>query len=71
MQYNDKKIAAYHANPDPSSVNDTRVTEKEQRLEGEESTNNPSTSARQLTTSEVHRMFGFNFALYITDDGSW
>ncbi len=34
-------------NPDPSSVNDIKVIEKEQRLIGEESTNNPNTSAEQ------------------------
>lgn len=36
-----------HDNFEPSSVNDIKVTEKVQRLEGEESTNNPSTSAQQ------------------------
>ena len=35
-------------NPDPSSMNDNNVIEKEQRLIGEESTNNPNTSAEQL-----------------------
>jgi hypothetical protein len=39
------KLVADHANIEPSSVNDSEVTEKVQRLEGEESTNNPSTSA--------------------------
>lgn len=39
------KLVASHANSEPSSVNDNKVTEKVQRLEGEESTNNPSTSA--------------------------
>jgi hypothetical protein len=34
-------------NPDPSSTNDIKVIEKEQRLIGEESTNNPNTSAEQ------------------------
>jgi len=33
--------------PDPSVVNDNLVTTKEQRLIGEESTNNPNTSAEQ------------------------
>ena len=37
-------------NPDPSVVNDNLVTTKEQRLTGEESTNNPDTSAEQLST---------------------
>jgi hypothetical protein len=32
-------------NPDPSTLNDTKVSVKEQRLIGEESTNNPNTSA--------------------------
>lgn len=35
-------------NTEPSSVNDTTVTEKVQRLMGEESTNNPDTSAGHL-----------------------
>lgn len=35
-------------NPDPSSMNDNNVIEKEQRLIGEESTNNPNTSAEHL-----------------------
>jgi hypothetical protein len=34
-------------NPDPNSVNDIKVTEKEQRLTSEESTNNLDTSAEQ------------------------
>ena len=35
-------------NPDPSTLNDNKVNVKEQRLIGEESTNNPNTSAEQL-----------------------
>lgn len=35
-------------NQQPSSENDIKVSEKVQRLEGEESTNNPSTSAEHL-----------------------
>lgn len=40
-------------NPDPSSMNDNKVIEKEQRLIGEESTNNPNTSAEQLSIKYV------------------
>lgn len=39
---------AYEGNPDPSLMNDIKVVKKEQRLIGEESTNNPNTSAEQL-----------------------
>lgn len=44
------KVAS-HANPERSSVNEIKVTENVQRLEGEDSTNNPSTSVRQLDKS--------------------
>lgn len=39
------KLVASHANIEPTSVNDKLVAEKVQRLTGEESTNNPDTSA--------------------------
>jgi len=39
-------------NPDPSLMNDNKVIKKEQRLMGEESTNNPNTSAEQPTLVE-------------------
>lgn len=45
-------ILKTHGNPDPSTVNATKVTVKEQRLDGEEATNNPSTSARHPTQDE-------------------
>lgn len=35
-------------NPEPSSLNSIKVDEKVQRLEGEELTNNPSTSVQQI-----------------------
>jgi len=41
-----KLILNQHGNPEPSSVNEIKVTEKVQRLDGEDSTNNPSTSAQ-------------------------
>ncbi|MFA5396501.1 MAG: GIY-YIG nuclease family protein [Methanogenium sp.] len=44
-------------NPDPSVVNDITVTTKEQRLIGEESTNNPNTSAEQPM---IFHNFGLN-----------
>lgn len=43
-----RKILLIHGNPEPSSANDIKVAEKVQRLMGEESTNNPDTSARPL-----------------------
>lgn len=45
-------LVVHHVNPDPSVVNANIVTTKEQRLEGEEATNNPSTSAQQPRYSE-------------------
>lgn len=41
-----KLIVEKHGNPDPSSTNEINVVEKEQRLGGEDSTNNPPTSAQ-------------------------
>lgn len=41
-----KLIVNIHGNPDPSTVNANKVAVKEQRLDGEEATNNPSTSAQ-------------------------
>jgi hypothetical protein len=38
-------LVSSHANSEPSSANDKYVAEKVQRLTGEESTNNPDTSA--------------------------
>lgn len=35
-----------HGNPDPSVANEIKVTTTEQRLGGEDSTNNPPTSAQ-------------------------
>ena len=43
-----KLLLDRHGNPDPSVVNAITVTTKEQRLEGEEATNNPSKSAQHL-----------------------
>lgn len=37
-----------HANQQPSAENDREVPATVQRLDGEESTNNPSTSAQHL-----------------------
>ena len=39
-------LVANHANPERSSVNEITVTENVQRLEGDDSTNKPSTSVR-------------------------
>lgn len=39
-----------HGNPEPSSANEIKVAEKVQRLDGEDSTNNPSTSAQPQNT---------------------
>lgn len=41
-----------HANPERSSVNEIKVTENVQRLDGEDSTNNPSTSVRPHIVGE-------------------
>jgi hypothetical protein len=43
-----KLILSTHGNPEPSVSNSIKVDTKVQRLEGEELTNNPSTSARPL-----------------------
>ena len=43
-----KKIILTYDNPEPSSAKDLEVAEKVQRLTGEESTNNPDTSAQPL-----------------------
>lgn len=48
-----KLIVDTHGNPDPSVMNANQVITKEQRLDGEEATNNPSTSARQPNNSLV------------------
>lgn len=42
-------LVANHANPERSSVNENKVTENVQRLEGEDSTNKPSKSAQPLS----------------------
>ena len=47
-----KLILSVHGNPEPSSVNDIEVTEKVQRLTGEESTDNPDTSVQPLIKGE-------------------
>ena len=41
-----KLLLDKHGNPEPSSANELKVAEKVQRLDGEDSTNNPSTSAQ-------------------------
>jgi len=41
-------LITFYDNPEPSLVNDVSVTKKVQRLTGEESTNNPDTSAQPL-----------------------
>lgn len=38
-----------HGNPEPNSANEKEVAEKVQRLDGEDSTNKPSTSAQPLS----------------------
>lgn len=48
LLYWSRLLLAKHGNPDPSVVNANKVTTKEQRLDGEEATNNPSTSAQPL-----------------------
>ena len=45
-------IVNTHGNPDPSVVNANQVATKEQRLDGEEATNNPSTSAQHPNKDE-------------------
>lgn len=45
-------IVNTHGNPDPSVVNANQVTTKEQRLDGEEATDNPSTSAQHPTNED-------------------
>ena len=40
-------LVVHHVNPDPSTLNANLVGVKEQRLEGEYASNNPSTSAQQ------------------------
>lgn len=47
-----KLIVNTHGNPDPSVVNEIIVTTKEQRLGGEDSTNNPPTSAQHPKQDE-------------------
>lgn len=46
------RIVKTHGNPERSSVNEIKVTENVQRLEGEDSTNNPSTNAQPRYTGE-------------------
>lgn len=48
-----KLIVDTHGNPDPSVVNANEVATKEQRLDGEEATNNPSTSAQHPTNYPI------------------
>lgn len=52
LLYWSKLLLEKHGNPDPSVVNATIVTTKEQRLESEEATNNLSTSARHPVMDE-------------------
>jgi hypothetical protein len=52
MKYNQLTILDKHGNSDPSIVNEFNVTMKEQRLDGEDSTNNPSTSAQHPTNED-------------------
>ena len=47
-----KLIVNTHGNPDPSTGNANQVPVKEQRLDGEEATNNPSTSAQHPKLDE-------------------
>lgn len=48
-----KWCSLVHANQQPSSENNIKVSEKVQRLEGEEFTNNPSTSAQHLNGDDI------------------
>jgi hypothetical protein len=48
-------------NPDPSMLNDNNVDMKEQRLIGEESTNNPNTSAEQLKITDSNKNYWINY----------
>lgn len=48
LLYWSKLLLDKHGNPDPSVVNANKVATKEQRLDGEEATNNPSTSAQLI-----------------------
>ena len=50
-----KLLLDYHGNPDPSVLNTLEVGTKEQRLGGEDVTNNPPTSAQQPTSSKELR----------------
>lgn len=56
LLYWSKLIVATHGNPERSSVNEITVAENVQRLEGEDSTNNPSTNA-QLQKSGTHLVY--------------
>lgn len=47
-----KLLVNKHGNPDPSVLNDNLVGTKEQRLDGEKSINNPSTSAQPCYAGE-------------------
>lgn len=47
-----KLLVNKHGNPDPSVLNDNLVSTKEQRLDGEKSINNPSTSAQPCYAGE-------------------
>lgn len=49
---------ANYANPEPSSENDIKVSEKVQRLGGEESTNNPPTSAQHQACDHIIGIYG-------------
>lgn len=44
-----RKLLEIHGNPDPSVVKEMKVATKEQRLGGEDSTNNPPKSAQPLS----------------------
>lgn len=50
-----KLLLDYHGNPDPSVPNTLEVGTKEQRLGGEDVTNNPPTSAQQPTSNKELR----------------
>jgi len=58
-------------NPDPSVVNDKEVTTKEQRLIGEESTNNPNTSAEIPKSELFHPYYRIINGRIKATDSNW
>jgi hypothetical protein len=52
LLYWSRLLLDYHGNPDPSVLNTLKVSTKEQRLGGEDVTNNPPTSAQHPHTQQ-------------------